>query len=157
MTKARLIDKARIWAALTGHFNANDILQFSAFQKSILTVLRTTNPEFNIGKLFTKFKGFNCTVKWLDTSESPPLEKTDLIAFQDLIAIRSFRKELKNCTALWKFLYYGKKDLFWSMVIYYTMIKTTGLCPFLCSISLSFTVLCMFDRCGGMGWLFSVG
>ncbi|ETO21052.1 hypothetical protein RFI_16152, partial [Reticulomyxa filosa] len=49
ITCARPIDKAKIWAALTGYFGKCKIPSFaSKFQKNILIALNARNPNFGI-------------------------------------------------------------------------------------------------------------
>jgi len=123
--KAGARDKAMIFAASSGNF-WSELLSHPQFQKNISLALKTTNKEFDIATLFKEFSNFHVKLIWLDCSEHDRgVKKTELLTFRDLIAIRSYRKELNHCDALWKFMFYEQRDLFWSMAIYYALLKTT--------------------------------
>eukprot|EP00485_Elphidium_margaritaceum_P006719 CAMPEP_0202695502 /NCGR_PEP_ID=MMETSP1385-20130828/9088_1 /ASSEMBLY_ACC=CAM_ASM_000861 /TAXON_ID=933848 /ORGANISM="Elphidium margaritaceum" /LENGTH=374 /DNA_ID=CAMNT_0049351539 /DNA_START=37 /DNA_END=1158 /DNA_ORIENTATION=- len=123
--KAGARDKAMIFAASSGNF-WSELLSHPQFQKNISLALKTTNKEFDIATLFKEFSNFHVKLVWLDCSEHDRgVKKTELLTFRDLIAIRSYRKELNHCDALWKFMFYEQRDLFWSMAIYYALLKTT--------------------------------
>jgi len=122
---ARREDKAMIWAAASGHFDT-EIIHSPQFQKSISVALKTTNKEFDIATLFRQFSNFSVKFKWLDCSERDSgITKSELLTFRDLMSIRSYRRELNHCDALWKFIFYDQRHLFWSMAIYYALIGTT--------------------------------
>ena len=122
---ARKRDKAMIWAAASGHFES-EILESHAFQKSISLAQRTTNKEFDVATLFKQFSNFSVKLSYLDCTESDSgLRKSQLLTFRDIMSIRSYRKELNHCDALWKFIFYEQTHLFWSMAIYYALLKST--------------------------------
>ncbi|ETO00344.1 hypothetical protein RFI_37103 [Reticulomyxa filosa] len=107
---------------LTGYFDANNrILHFPKFQKNILIALNARNPNFGIIKLYIHFK-----LTWFNKSVTPNKESIDLISFKDLIIIRSFKEELKDCDQFWKLSSQSKNALFWSMSICYSLLKITG-------------------------------
>eukprot|EP00483_Globobulimina_turgida_P013569 UN13594 len=124
---ASLKDKAMIWAAASGHFET-EILKSPHFQKNVslaLNALNVGNKEFDIAVLFKQFSNYSVKLIWKDCSRSTSVNRSELLTFRDLMSIRSYRKELNHCNALWKFIFYDQRHLFWSMAIYYALIKTT--------------------------------
>jgi len=119
---ARKTDKAMIWAAASGHFES-EILESLSFQKNINIALKCQNAEFDVATLFKQFSNFSVKLSYLDSTTDSV--KSQLLTFRDVYGIRSYRKELNHCDALWKFIFYEQTHLFWSMAIYFSLLKTT--------------------------------
>lgn len=114
-----------IWAAVSGHFET-EIIRSAQFQRSISLALRTTNSDFDIASLFRQFSNFSVKFQWMDCSaRDDGVQKSELLTFRDLMSIRSFRRELNHCDALWKFVFFEQRHLFWSMAIYFALLGTT--------------------------------
>ena len=122
--KPRQEDKLKIWSAITGHYKA-DIFENNSFNKAICDCLLAERKE-KIGDIFEEFNGFKFTLKWINKEENN-LGIVLLLTFKSFKSIKESYNECKaECDKLWKFLAQDKDDLFWSMCIYYTAIKTTG-------------------------------
>ncbi|ETO02610.1 hypothetical protein RFI_34808 [Reticulomyxa filosa] len=80
----------------------------------------------DVAPLFKEYNGIHFKLTWFDKSVTPNKERIELISFKDLITIRSFKEELKDCDELWKLSSQNKNALFWSMGICYSLLKTTG-------------------------------
>jgi len=118
--------RAMIWAAASGHFYAQ-ILSSAHFLKKIglARMALSKNTEFDIGALFKQFSNFSVALEWRNAATVTEKKEAELLTFKDVLTIRSFRTELNHCDALWKFIFFEHKHLFWSMAIYYALLKTT--------------------------------
>lgn len=119
--------KAMIWAAASGHFFA-EILSSKHFEKKVALALmsRDKNVDFDIAALFSQFANFSVKLEWTDCAKRKEgAKRCEVLTFRDILSIRSYRKELNHCDALWKFIFYDERHLFWSMAIYYALLKTT--------------------------------
>ena len=98
----------------------------SRFVAPILIYFYNALLYIDIATLFKQFGNFSVKLVWLDCTEKDSgIKKSELLTFKDLYSIRSYRKELNHCNALWKFIAFDQRHLFWSMAIYYSLIRTT--------------------------------